>query len=45
MSSHTQMEDIYSSFIRLEQAKCYHLELTAGACTSGFMHACVSPGL
>lgn len=33
--SYTQMGDIYSSVIRLEQAKCYHLELTAGVCVCG----------
>lgn len=41
--AHTQMVDIYSPFIRLEQAKCYLLELTAGVCMWGCMCTCVCP--
>lgn len=37
------MGDIYSPFIRLEQAKCYNLELTAGVCVCGSVCAGVCP--
>lgn len=33
------MGDIYSPFIRLEQGKCYNLELTAGVSVCGCMCA------
>lgn len=37
------MGDIYSPFIRLEQAKCYHLELTAVVCVCVGVFAGVCP--